>query len=142
MPTVGEKISSAVGKAGEKLEHEVVAPVRGYNLCFLDAIEYKDKFLVDCAAAGYPKDRLKLTLDGDQLMIEGDGFTKAGDEEGLKYKTHELSRGYFSRKIFVPTDIMPDRCKAKWENGMIHLVMERTDEKVDKPKGVTIPIEE
>lgn len=126
---------------GERLHDKFVAPVKGHNMCYLDVIEADDKFMIDAAVAGFPKDKLKLTLDGRDLIIEGDSDWTDECIKGAKYKKHELSRGHFKRKIDLPNDIVAENVKAKWENGMLHLAMDRTDHKTEKANKINIPIE-
>lgn len=140
MPTVGEKVE----QAGEAFRDTFVAPFKsvagGHGLCFIDTMENKDKFVVDATAAGFPREKLNLTLRGHQLYIEGEAETNEEDLKGKKFLKHELARGPFRKTVELPTDVDPNHITAKWENGLVHLVMDRVGHETDMPPQKTIPL--
>jgi HSP20 family protein len=82
-----------------------------------------------------PKD-VSISLDGNRLTLRGE---KKFEQEEKKEDYHRIERSYgsFCRVINLPGDVHEDQVKASFKNGVLTVVMPKTE----KPVGRTIEIE-
>lgn len=127
----------------------LMAPFRGVTgpSCSLDVKETKDNYLVDAAMPGYPKDRVKVTMDGNILTLEGQ-HREEKDEESDKnvggapvWHRREISRGSFKRSLALPKDAKLEDVRGRWDEGILHLSVPRRPEQKQETKKRHIPIE-
>jgi HSP20 family protein len=76
-----------------------------------------------------------ITLDGNVLTISGE--RKAATEEGISYYLNELPYGAFRRSVTVPEGVDTDAIKARFENGVLEVVLPGAVQEV-QPKKIAI----
>lgn len=120
--TVGQKLGRAFDEASSEIE-DAFSPFVGYGHCNVDVLESKEQCIVDASAPGFRKDNLRLTIDGRYLYLEGTP-TMDDETQGKKFKHREI-RVPFKRRVLLPKDVNPHNVNAKFENGLIHCIMDR-----------------
>jgi HSP20 family protein len=76
-----------------------------------------------------------ITLDGNVLTISGE--RKAATEEGISSYLNELPYGAFRRSVTVPEGIDTDAIKARFENGILEVVLPGAVQEL-QPKKIAI----
>ncbi len=76
-----------------------------------------------------------ITLDGNVLTVSGE--RKVTTEEGVNYYLNELPYGAFRRSVSVPEEVDADAIKARFENGVLEVVLPGAVQEVE-PKKIAI----
>jgi HSP20 family protein len=97
--------------------------------------ETKDNFEVEVAAPGMNKNDFKIQLDGNTLSISSEkSDQREENNEDEKYSRREFSYQSFQRTFTLPKDVVDaDKISAKYENGLLHLVIPKKEEAKQKP---------
>lgn len=97
--------------------------------------ETKDNFEVEVAAPGMNKNDFKIQLDGNTLSISSEkSDEREENNEDEKYSRREFSYQSFQRSFTLPKDVVDaDKIEAKYENGLLHLVIPKKEEAKQKP---------
>lgn len=93
----------------------------------------EENYVLSLAVPGLKREDLKITLEGSILCISSQ---KEEIEERLTLK--EFSFYSFTRSFTLPEDVKPDLIEAKYEDGLLRIVLPRK-EKV-KPTTATTQI--
>jgi HSP20 family protein len=108
-----------VKRIGRKaVVEEVVEPL-------VDVIEEKDKVTVIAEVPGVDKDKIKIKVKDNKLII------RAEDKDRKYYKEIEL-----------PAEVKPETAKAKYRNGILEITFEKKkSEKEEEEEGLEIKVE-
>lgn len=101
----------------------------------VDVVENDDAFEVHVAIPGIKKEEINLDVSGNELMISGERKSKS-DKEGEKYHIGEIRYGKFSRTFRLPQNVDKDKIEAKFEDGLLNVVIPKAVE--SKPKTIDI----
>jgi HSP20 family protein len=99
--------------------------------------ETEDAYHVELSAPGLSKEDFKVNLEKGLLAIS---YEKKADDENKNYKTHrkEFSTASFKRTFTVEEKIDAENIKAKYENGVLQLLLPKKEEVKIAPKEITI----
>jgi len=96
--------------------------------------ETAENFDVEMAAPGMKKDDFKIELDGNNLIITSECENENETKEGERYTRREFSYQSFQRTFTLPKDVVDvDQIDAKYENGVLHLIIPKKEEAKQKP---------
>jgi HSP20 family protein len=96
--------------------------------------ETNDNFEVEVAAPGMRKEDFRVELDGNMLTISSERSDENNEKEGEYYSRREFSYQSFQRKFQLPKDVVDsDKIEARYENGMLQLVIPKKEEAKQKP---------
>jgi HSP20 family protein len=96
--------------------------------------ETADNFEVEMAAPGMKKEDFKVELDGNQLTISSEFQNRNEEKEGERYSRREFSYQSFQRTFTLPKNVVDvDQIHAKYENGVLHLLIPKREEAKQKP---------
>ncbi|OQX55599.1 MAG: hypothetical protein B5M53_04045 [Candidatus Cloacimonas sp. 4484_209] len=110
---------------------------RGLWYPALDVEESKDNIKVTAELPGMKKDDIKLTISDGQLVIQGERkFEK--EEKDKTYHRIERSYGKFRRVISLPTEVVEDKAKASYENGILTVTIPKSEKVKPKEIGITV----
>jgi HSP20 family protein len=101
----------------------------------VDVIETKDNVVVKAAVPGVKPDEIEVSITGDTLTIKGETKAEEKFEEG-SYLRKERRFGAFQRTLTLPANIVSDKAKAEFENGVLTLTLPKTEEM--KPKAIKV----
>ncbi len=91
----------------------------------VDVIEEKDKVTVIAEVPGVDKDKIKIRVKDNKLII------KAEDKDRKYYKEIEL-----------PAEVKPETAKAKYRNGILEITFEKkTKEEEKEEEGIEVKVE-
>ena len=99
--------------------------------------ETSDAYHLELAAPGLNKEDFKVNLEKGLLTIS---FEKKTETENKDYKTHrkEFSVTNFKRSFSVDDKINADGIQAKYENGVLQLLLPKKEEVKVQPKAIAI----
>ena len=96
--------------------------------------EDNDNFYVEVAAPGMTKEDFKVELDGTTLTISSEKENRQEQKEGERYSRTEFSYQSFQRVFELPFHVVDaEHIQAKYENGLLHLVIPKKEEAKQKP---------
>lgn len=107
---------------------------RATNLPRVNITETDEDFTVEMAAPGMKREDFNIELDNDLLMISAQ--TSMSNEEknkNLNYTRKEFSYESFNRSFHLPNTVEADKIKAKYEDGLLKLVIPKKEEAKRKP---------
>jgi len=97
----------------------------------VDIIENTDSYEIQFAAPGLAKDDFKIELNDNQLTVSGE--RKFSNEKKEKnYRSIETQYGTFSRSFSLPENVDGTKINAKYNNGILELVIPKDEKKVLK----------
>ncbi|MCM4160113.1 Hsp20/alpha crystallin family protein [Antarcticibacterium flavum] len=94
--------------------------------------ETDDEFLVEMAAPGMKRDDFHVELDNDMLKIWTEK-EQTNEDNNESYTRREFSYESFSRSFYLPNTVEADKIKAKYEDGMLRLMIPKKEEAKRKP---------
>lgn len=97
----------------------------------IDISERDDQFLVSVELPGVEKEDIEINLDNGRLTISGERKFE-NEEEGKTYHRVETRYGKFSRSFQLPDNVDEESIKAKYENGLLNLTLNKTEDKAKK----------
>lgn len=96
--------------------------------------ETPENFEVEVAAPGMSKKDFKIELDGNSLTISSEKSNTQEQREDEKYTRREFSYQSFYRTFNLPKEVVDlDNIEAKYENGLLHLLIPKKEEAKQKP---------
>jgi HSP20 family protein len=96
--------------------------------------ETADNYEVEVAAPGMTKKDFKVELNGNELTISSERTNQNEEREGERYSRKEFSYQSFQRTFTLQKEVMDiDKIQAKYENGLLHLLIPKKEEAKQKP---------
>ena len=87
------------------------------------------------ALPGIKADQVQISVTGEVLTLKGE----VKQEEEKKEKTYHIREqrwGAFERTITLPTDVVADKAKADFEDGILTISLPKAEEV--RPKTITV----
>lgn len=85
-------------------------------------------------AAGLDTEKLDVTIRENRLSIKGQRPLQRDDD--ASYFRKERYDGSFHKLVNLPEDVDADKVEARYENGVLHLVIQRRES--SKPRQITV----
>ena len=90
--------------------------------------ENADGFMVEVAAPGFEKNEFNIELDNDVLTISSEKNIENETKDDERVTRKEFSYQSFSRSFTLPTLVERDKINAKYENGILNIVIPKKEE--------------
>ena len=94
-----------------------------------------DKLVLTAEIPGLDANDVNITVQGNQVSLEGAKKTETADEKAVYYR-RERGSGQFSRSFRLPFEIDENKVAAKFANGVLSVTLPRAESA--KPKKITI----
>ena len=109
----------------------------GFGFPPVNIHETADAYHLELSAPGRSKEDFKLSLDNGQLTIS---FEKKEENRTEDYKTirKEFSFRSFKRSFNLDDRIDTNGIQAKYENGVLKLLLPKTEEKKESVKQINV----
>lgn len=91
----------------------------------VDVIDREGEVLVRAEIPGTRKDDIEVTLTHDLLSIKGE--TREEKEEKGEFFRSEIRRGSFVRTVRLPEEVLGDKAKAHFEDGMLEVTIPKAE---------------
>lgn len=107
---------------------------------FLPAVNIRDKenqYELEVSAPGFKKKDFSITTDNGLLTISAESDNEA-KEDSSDYTRREFSHSSFSRTFSLPENIAEDEIKAGFNDGLLKIILKKSNNKVSTRKQVLI----
>ncbi len=95
-----------------------------------------DGFEVELAAPGLEKKDFKIELNNNLLTISSEKKIENEVNEGEQFTRREFSYQSFSRSFTLPNTANGEKVAAKYENGILRIMIPKKEEAKPKPARV------
>lgn len=99
--------------------------------------ETEDAFQVEIVAPGMEKADFKIKTEGDTLSVSAEKKEEKKKESEKNIHT-EYSFRSFNRSFTLNEDIDQENVQAKYNDGVLYLTLPKKEEKIVKPKEITV----
>ena len=107
----------------------------GWSAPAIDMYQTDDEIVVKASLPGVKTDEVQINITGEVLTLKGE--TKQVEEKKEKaWHVREQRWGTFERSIALPTQVIADKAKAEFENGILTITLPKAEEV--KPKIINI----
>ena len=100
---------------------------RTMNVPAVNITEHKNEYQVSLAAPGLKKDDFKIDVNGNMLTISSEKEENK-EEKDKRFTRKEYSYSSFSRSFTLPEEINKEKIEAKYEDGVLKILMPRKEE--------------
>jgi len=101
----------------------------------VDMYQTDDEVVVKAALPGIKADEVQINVTGELLTLKGE-VRHEDEKEEKAWHIREQRYGSFERAIALPTDVVADKAKADFEDGILTITLPKAEEV--KPKTITI----
>jgi HSP20 family protein len=95
--------------------------------------ETKNEFNIELSAPGLKREDFKVEVEDGALVISCEKKEESNSEE-KNYTRREFSYNSFYRSFPLPENVLEDKINAKYENGMLKVVLPKKEVSISKPK--------
>ena len=101
----------------------------------VDMYQTDDEIVVRASLPGIKADEMQINITGDVLTLKGE--VKHEEEKNDKtWHIREQRWGSFQRSVALPTNVVSDKAKAEFENGILIITLPKAQEV--RPKTITV----
>ncbi len=103
----------------------------------LDLHEDKDNFILRAELPGMRREEIEISYQDGALSISGE---RKFEEKSQQTETYRSERcfGRFHRTLTLPKPVQPDSAKATYKDGILTVVLPKTEEA--KPKQIEVSV--
>ena len=113
------------------IESRAFAPV-------LDVRETSDQVQVSAELPGLNKEDVEISIEGNNVLIlSGEKKSEEEKKEGGYYRS-ERYYGAFTRRVLLPADVDFDKAEANFKNGVLTVLLPKTEEAKRKHRKIEI----
>lgn len=107
----------------------------GWSAPALDMYQTDNEIVVKASLPGVKADEVQINITGEVLTLKGE--TKQEEQKKDKaWHIREQRWGAFERSVALPTDVVADKAKAEFENGILTITLPKAEQV--KPKIINI----
>jgi HSP20 family protein len=101
----------------------------------VDMYQTDDEIVIKAALPGIKADEVQISVTGEALTLKGEVKQEEETQEKA-YHIREQRWGAFERTIMLPTDVVADKAKADFEDGILTISLPKAEEV--RPKTITV----
>jgi HSP20 family protein len=110
----------------------------GFWVPAVDVEETESEYIVKAELPGLKKEDIKISITDDTLTVSGERKMQK-EEKGKTYHRIEMNYGKFERTIRFPSEVLPDKAKASYKDGILSITIPKSEKA--KAKELEIQIE-
>lgn len=107
----------------------------GLQIPAVDLYQTDDEVVVKASLPGLKAEDVQITVTGEMLTLKGE-FKQKDEVKERAYHLREQRYGAFERTFALPTEVVSDKAKAEFENGILTITLPKAEEV--KPKMITV----
>ena len=107
----------------------------GLQIPAVDLYQTDDEVVVKASLPGLKAEDVQITVTGEMLTLKGE-FKQKEDVKEKAYHLREQRYGIFERTFALPTEVVSDKAKAEFENGILTITLPKAEEV--KPKMIAV----
>ena len=101
----------------------------------VDMYQTENEVVVKASIPGMKAEDVQINVTGETLTLKGD--VKQKDETREKsWHIREQRWGTFERSILLPSDVVADKAKAEFEDGILTITLPKAEQA--RPKTITV----
>jgi len=100
--------------------------------------ESKTDFAISIDLPGMKREDIKVEIEGNEVIISGNRVAETVEGEEKKSVFSERVYGEFSKKITLPESADMESIIAKYENGILSLLIHKKEENIRDKKSIVI----
>jgi HSP20 family protein len=101
----------------------------------VDLYQTDDEVVVKTSLPGMKADDMQISVTGDLLTIKGE-FKEKEEKKEKAYHLREQRYDSFERTLSLPTEVLADKAKADFEDGVLTITLPKAEEV--KPNTITV----
>ena len=101
----------------------------------IDMYQTDDEIVVKASLPGIKADEVQINVTGEVLTLKGE-VKHDEDKKEKAWHIHEQRYGSFERSVALPTEVVADKAKAEFENGILTITLPKAEEV--KPRTITV----
>lgn len=102
-----------------------------------DIYDEGDHYVLEADLPGFDKNDIKLDINGDTLSINAERHSEKETKDNDKYICSERSYGRYVREFNISA-VEADNIKAKYDNGVLTLILPKKGEALPESKHLEI----
>ena len=106
-----------------------------WSIPAVDMYQTDNEVVVKAALPGIKADEVQINVTGEVLTLKGE-MKHEEDKKEKAWHIHEQRWGSFERSVVLPNDVVSDKAKAEFENGVLTITLPKAEEV--KPKVINI----
>lgn len=119
----------------ELFENEFFKPVNYQNMMKTDIQEQGDNYIIDMDLPGFKKEDIKISLENRYLIVNASKNESNEENNAEKNYIHrERYTGQCSRSFYVGEGVKEEDIKAKYNNGILQLIVPKTNTREIEPR--------
>ena len=107
----------------------------GWSAPAIDMYQTDDEIVVKASLPGVKADEVQINVTGEILTIKGETW-QVEEKKEKAWHMREQRWGTFERAVALPTEVVSDKAKAEFENGILTITLPKAEEV--KPKVISI----
>lgn len=108
----------------------------------IDIVDKDDALEITAELPGVDKKDIKINVLEDSVALKAESKTEIEKKQEKKgYYFHERSYSSFSRVIPLPTEVIAEKTKANFKNGILTLILPKKYPTEKKPRGFEVKID-
>lgn len=104
----------------------------GITLPAVNVLDNNEEYIVEMAVPGLKKSDFDISLDNQMLSISAELSTE-NDDVNENYTRREFGYSSFKRTFSLPESVETDKINAKYEDGILKVLLPKRDEAKKKP---------
>ncbi|MCB0398958.1 MAG: Hsp20/alpha crystallin family protein [Winogradskyella sp.] len=104
----------------------------GITLPAVNVLDNNEEYIVEMAVPGLKKSDFDISLDNQTLSISAELSTE-NEDRNENYTRREFGYSSFKRTFSLPESVETDKINAKYEDGILKVLLPKRDEAKKKP---------
>lgn len=110
---------------------------RGCDWMAVDMYQTNDEVVVKAVLPGVKPEDIQVSVVNQVLTIRGE-VKEEKVREDATYHIRERRSGMITRSIQLPVDVVVEKAKAEYENGILMLILPKAEEM--RPKTISVKV--
>lgn len=106
-----------------------------WSIPAVDMYQTDNEVVVKAALPGIKADEVQINVTGEVITLKGE-IKQENESKEKAYHIREQRWGAFERSLVLPTEVVADKAKADFENGILTITLPKAEEV--KPKTINI----
>ena len=107
----------------------------GWSAPAIDMYQTDDEVVVKASIPGFNADDVQISVTGEILTLRGE-MKHEEENKDKSWHVREQRWDSFERSVALPTEVVADKAKAEFENGILIVTLPKAEEV--KPKTITV----
>lgn len=103
----------------------------------VDMYQTDDEVVVKAAVPGMKAEDVQINVTGEVLTLKGEVKQKE-EVKDKAWHIREQRWGAFERSLMLPVDVVADKGKAEFENGILTITLPKAEQA--RPKTITVKV--